>query len=487
MSQPRAPLRRILVAGAGQVGVTAAIAMKRALPSAQVVVLQLPLDPGALADRATTALPFANHLHDRLGIAEADIVARAEGSHRLVTRYFNWGISEGQGAVPYGSDLASMLSSRFEREWAGGARGATDTPVARSLAEVLADAGRFAVPPPDAMTPISDVDYALRWDPAKYRALLIAKAQELGVQHMAGQLADIHSDEAGGIATLEIAGVGQVEADLFLDCSGPAALLLSRLPDFALDQWSSHLPLRRVLLAKPQQKMLALEDRITLLPEGWLMETGGRDGLQIMLGWADGVPERAALAALGVPPLAGFTLDPGCAREIWLGNVIAIGDAAARFEPLGHLNLDLVHRQIDLLLEMLPGQDFRPSERTEFNRRSTLMMAAVRDTLALHYASPRAKEVFGSVDMSPELARALDQFTRRGRIPFREEMPLLSQEILALASALGFHRGIMPQARALGAVRSKDDDLAFADKARAALAFAPPYSDWMRSHAPMRA
>lgn len=481
MSNPREPLRRIVIAGAGQLGVLAAIGLKRAVPAAEVIVLSLPPDPGALADRAVTALPFTNRLHDRLGIAEDAIIARAQGSHRLVTRYFNWGGRGQGGAVPYGVGADPMLRSRFAIEWGGGPRNASSAAPAGSLAEVLADAGRFAVPPAGddraGDTPIAQVDYALRWNAEAYRALLVEVAQGLGVGHVAGTIAGIERDEAGGIAALVTGEGGALSADLFVDCSGPSALLLAAMPGFALESWREQLPLRKLILARPQPGMAVLEDRFTLTADGWISELAGRDGLQVLLGLAPQADERAALQSLGAPPLAGFELDPSRAVSPWLGNVVALGDAAARFEPLAHLNLDLAHRQLDLLLEMLPGRMIEPLERAEYNRRSALMMDSVRDTLAAHYAAPLARTVFAPAPPSALLATALDQFARRGRLPFREEAPLLGGEFQALLGALGHPRGEGPQQRAAGA-----DDAAMralAAQARAALEFAPPYAEWL--------
>ena len=480
MNGAREPLQRIVVAGAGQVGVLAAIGLKRALPAAEVIVLGLPPDPGALADRAATALPFTNRLHDRLGIAEDAVVARAGGSHRLVTRYFGWGGQSQGGVMPHGADVDPALRTRFAQEWGGGPRNAAGVAPAGSLAEVLADAGRFAVPPEGEGSPLSEIDYALRWNPDGYRALLIERAQQIGVVHAPGQLAGIEPDGAGGIAALAIAGAARLTADLFIDCTGPSALLLTALPSFALEDWRVELPLRRVIVARPGQTMLALEDRFSLLPEGWRGELAGRDGLQVVLGVAPGVPEEAALRALGAPPLAGFALAPGRARAPWLGNVVALGDAAARFEPLAHLNLDLAHRQLDLLLEMLPGRATEPLERAEYNRRSVLMMDAVRDTLAAHYAAPAAQQVFGLPILSPMLAGQLDQFVRRGRLPFREEAPLLGQEFQALLAALGHPHGVGPQAKAARGGEGEAAARAFRQKAEAALAYTPLYGEWMR-------
>jgi tryptophan halogenase len=225
--------------------------------------------------------------------------------------------------------------------------------------------------------------------------------------------------------------------------------------------------------------MLALEDRSTLLPQGWRSELAGRDGLQVALGLKDGVAEADALRALGAEPAELVALSPGCAAAPWIGNVVALGDAAATFEPLGHLNLDLAHRQLGLLLEMLPGRTIEPLERAEFNRRAGLMARQVRDVLASHYAAPRARDVFGAQVLTDSLAHVIDQYTRRGRLPFREEAPLLPPETMALLDALGLHGAVTTATRAEDPRAGEAARRAFEAKASAALAYAPPYQEFM--------
>lgn len=480
MSDARPALQQVVVAGGGQVGILTAIAVRRALPGCEVIVLGLPADPAAFADFAATALPFTNKLHDRLGIGEAEIVARAGGSHRLVTRYFGWGEAGQQGVMHYGAAIDPALKTGFSRDWGGGGQhNLTGERAAGSVSEVLADSGRFCVPPDDFDSPLVELDYCLRWNPAAYRSLLVAAAQKLGIAHLQANSLLVKPDSVGGIAALTIDGQQQLEADLYIDCSGPQAGLLTALPGHSVSSWEKALPVRKLLVAKPGQPMLALEDRISLLPEGWLTEVAGRDGLQVSLGIAEGVSQQAALAALALEPLAQLPVDPGRADATWLGNVIAIGDAAARFEPLGFLNLDLAHRQIALLVEMLPGQTIEPLERKEYNRRVDLMLDRVRDTLAAHYATPRAQEIFGAVQTQPQVEFALDQFQRRGRIAFWEEAPFLSQELMALLSAIGFEEGIAPQSRATDESKILAARQMFEAQARAAMEFAPPYAEWM--------
>lgn len=482
MSTPREPLRRIVVVGGGQLGVLAAIALRRSLPGCEVIVIGGQPGPASFADWSPTAMPFTNKLHDRLGIAEADIIAKAGGSYRLVTRLSGWGRA-GQGSVvAYGDALDPALRTALARDLARAA--GAHAPAPASLAQVLAEAGRFAPPPPGEPSPLAAVDYALRWHPPAYRALLIAAAQALGIGYVEGVIDRIElADGEDNIAAIGIAGQGLIAADLFVDCSGPQAAVLAAHPRFVFTDWSDSLPTRHIYCAAPAAPVIALEDRVTLTSAGWVTEVAGRDGRHITLGTPAALPRAAAEALLGAPVQAAIALTPGCAAEPWIGNVVALGDAAARFEPLGPLHLDLAHRQLALLLEMLPGRAMAPLERAEYNRRSGLMMEGVREVLAMHFASREAQRVFGSRALPGRVAAVIDQFERRGRIPFREELPLMGQEQFALLVALGWTPGLSPAAKAADPAAETLARAAFEGNARAALAFAPSYGPWLASAA----
>ncbi|MXO70698.1 tryptophan 7-halogenase [Alteraurantiacibacter buctensis] len=488
MSAPRERLRRVCIVGGGQVAVLTAVAMRRTLPDCQVVLVGTPADPGAYADRALTALPFTNALHERLGVDEQQIVARAGGSHRLVQRYFGWAAPDSMGTMAYGAELDAQSRTRFAREWGGGPRnagsgGRVAGSAAHSLAEVLADAGRFAVPPAGQATPLDGIDFGLRWNGPAYRDLLVAAAQARQVVYVPGTLEGALRDAAGGLASITVAGQGAIEADLFIDCSGPAGSLIALVAGDAWHDWRPCLPVRHLFHARPGQPLLALEDRATLVPQGWLSAVAGRDGLHLVLGYGEKVGEAEARAALPGQPEALVEIAPGCRPESWVGNVVALGDAAAWFEPLAHLNLDLAHRQLALLLEMLPGRPIEPLERAEYNRRAALMAAGVRDVLALHYAAPQAQVVFGQQVLPESVAHMLDQFTRRGRVPFREEAPFAPAEMAALLLSLGYPAGKGAQAGSHDAAEAAAARRAFDQRAQAVLAFAPPYRDFITSGA----
>ncbi len=480
MSEARVPMQTVLIAGAGQLGVLTAIALKRALPSSEITLLQTPPHPAAWADRIGTALPFTNRLHDRLGIDEAAIIRQAGGSHRLITRMFGWGGDGHVGAASHSVATDPALRSAFARDWGGGPRNSSSTPrQPESLAELLANSGRFGIPDGAAGNPLADIDYGLRWNVPAYHALLAQIAQRSGVGYLIGGIEGVIPDAAGGISAVSIAGHGAIAADLFIDCSGPHGAVLSRLPQPDRVDWSASLAATDILAAPPGAPMLALEDRCSLIAKGWLAEIAGRDGLQTMVGVAPGVDHADACRALGHDQPEHVPLAAGRVAQPWVGNVIALGDATAQLHPLGGLPLDLAHRQLALLLDLLPANPIEPLERAEFNRRAVLMADAAHDVQAIYYLAPAALWVFGAKTADNRLELALDQFTRRGRLPFQEEAPLLGPELESLLIALGFPRGISVLDQVADRAAAEAARLAFAAQTRAALAAVPPYPQAM--------
>ncbi|HEY6817375.1 MAG TPA: tryptophan 7-halogenase, partial [Croceibacterium sp.] len=278
MSAARELPQRVAVLGDGQVGALAAIALRRALPRSEVVVVGTPPDPAAFADRAATALPFTNRLHDRLGISEEQLVREAGASHRLVVRYSGWGGSGHEGVAPYGAVIDPKLKTRFAREWAGGPRNASTARQPGSLGEVLAAEGRFQPPSVEPNSPLAEIDYALRWNPAAYRDVLVREAQRLGVRHVQGAVTAIALRDDGRIDMIQVGGRDEgLQADLYVDCTGFRSVLLSRLPEARWQSWQRFLPIRGLQLGRPGPTALGLEDRVALAPVGWRSQLAGRD------------------------------------------------------------------------------------------------------------------------------------------------------------------------------------------------------------------
>jgi tryptophan 7-halogenase len=488
--QPRELLRSIVIVGDGQVGVIAAIALRLALPKTLVTVIPCPPDAAAFADRIGTAMPFTNRLHDRLGISELDLVQKAGASHRLVTRYRNWAGPDHNEVGGYGNGNPA-LGNAFTGHFEGVGRSGNDAqkPLLTPAA-ALAQTGRFCLPDGDPNSPLATIDYAMRWNVAAYRELLITRAMDIGVQYAPHLPVDVQLATNGDIAAVVLNNnAGTLAADLFIDCSGPMRWLMSKMPNAVLDSWAEYLPCDRIMIASPGEAVLALEDRMSLTPDGWLGEIGGRDGVHRIFAFPASLGSQTTEARLieaGATQAITATIHPGALVNPFIGNVIALGDAAASFEPIGGSNLDLAHRQLSLLLDLLPGSTIEPREREEYNRRATQMANALRDWIASHYvAAGMAGTPFGKcvaqLKQTPSLVRVIDQHTRHGRMPFFEETPMLPAEWSAMLRALGVKSTASAHASA------QRPELTFSlgqqaeKEAQAAVNAAPPYAEWLDS------
>jgi len=393
----------VLVTGGGITGWSAAAALKRHLPMLRVTVLPIEPPADALADRLSGTLPSIANFHDDLGLDEANTVVRAQSSRRLGTLFKGWGRRAYVHA--YGQTGQAVGPCAFHQLWLRDQRGAFED---YSLAAMAARAGR------------NDGGAAgLHLTVPRYCAMMRAFALHLGVELASGDLAGVSLAEDGFIAHLVLSDGRRLEADLFVDATGPAADLHSALGE-GFDDWSRHLIADRVYFSEAPATAPTPLDTNGAVTAGWT--------------WA---ASSAAIATSGfVTSSAHHHAAPDGAQSIplrqgrrttpWIRNCVVIGDAALAIEPLEWTNLHLAHSGIDRLVAMMPGKDFARVELAEYNRQSDNEARRVRDFLCLHYAAGPAKlgpfwRDASKAVLPDSLAHTLMLFRERGRLPFYEE------------------------------------------------------------------
>jgi tryptophan halogenase len=154
--------------------------------------------------------------------------------------------------------------------------------------------------------------------------------------------------------------------------------------------------------------------------------------------------------------------------------VLALGDAAIAVDPLFELNLALVHRAIFLALELLPGRDCNGVELAEFNRRWLLITDQVRDLISMLYMRN------GPSGLPDSLARRIDQYEQRGRLPYQEDEVLNRDDWTSALIGMGIvPRNIDPAAAAVPLDRATEAMNSIADELADFAARAPTYSDYL--------
>jgi tryptophan halogenase len=450
-------IRSIVIAGGGIVGLSAALAFQRSLPRTSITVVETAVDPAALADRMPTAWPTISRFHALIGLDELDLVRSGIAVHHVGTLFEAWGANEGSWVhafAPHGRPIGPVP---FDQIWLQAHElGRAKAFDAYSMGAALARAGKFVHPSSEPDSLASRFIYGLRFDPDFYRARLADVAASRGVQLVAGKVLGLDRREDGGINGLRLSDDRLLEADLFVDCTGPAASLIGEVDD-SFDEWPSHLATKVKIGSRPSESPSPTA-RIRATDDGWTGE------------W----PLRDRVITCTAGPNGCVSVRPGRRLRPWSRNVLALGEAATAVDPIAGFNLDLAHRAILLALELLPGRDFSPLETAEFNRRAALITQQAGDFTALLHART-------SPQVSDSVARLLDQYQYRGRLPFREEETLNRDHWTSAFLGLGLvPANIDPAARNIPLDRAVEAMEKLADEAAAFAERAPAYEDYLR-------
>jgi tryptophan halogenase len=271
------------------------------------------------------------------------------------------------------------------------------------------------------------------------------------------------SGEGGAqtIAAIALQNGKSLSADLYIDCSGPAAKLMTALPAAAAAQPNappSNAPPRRLKAAarfETQAKLGPPRRRLIAHNFGWQSETP-LQGRQQHLIIYDPASQAAALEALGGAPSESAEIEIKRLDTPWRGNCAAIGQSAAAIEPLTPAPMMMLQADISRLLELIPVGEDMTIERREYNRRfrgdhahAALFGAAFfaanakagpRASGNLDLGSPywrAAKAYYARADADGKLRAKLTQFKSRGALVTFDCEPFSPQDWVMLYFGLG--------------------------------------------------
>jgi len=408
-------IARVVVVGGGITAWSAAAALKRRIPILDVQVVSSPPPPDALADRMINTLPSIGDFHSDIGLSDEDTIVRARSGLRIGTTFKAWAENLPDYIHAYGNYGVPVGGVAFHQLW---------------LRDHYPHGRRF-----DSFAPAPpQVGYGLRLTTELYQQLMRDYSHHLGVVERPGEVVDANLGGADGfVEALLLADGTQIGADLFVDCTGPAALVRSRLGD-GFDDWSRLLLCDRVVIEADQPDADSpLLDEVAATSAGWI--------------WRSSSPSVAVKGSVfssahGADSDGAIPLRQGRRSEPWVRNCVAIGDAAVTVEPLEWTNLHLAHSQIDRLVSMMPDAGFAPVELAEYNRQCNAEADRVRDFLCMRYVTAQRTEPFwkdaSAVEPPSSLAHTLSLFAERGRLPYYEEETFARDSWLAVLLGQGF-------------------------------------------------
>lgn len=410
-------VKRVAVIGSGIAPAMAALALRRAFARAGLEVEWIET-PGAVSPHATVAgLPNIQSFHRLIGVSEADMLRAASGSFALARHYvgFTPGRDWWHSYGPIGRAFASLPFAQFWTKAHGAGMPAAFDHFGREAVAARNGRMRLSDGPTGAATA-----HGYHLDAAGYAALLRAQALRAGVT-ITPDAAPVAVVEAGRVAALTLANGRRVEADLFVDAEGSIRAALGDDPreDAAISGCD-----RLLIGSAPALKPMPLYSRITTHRAGWsaLTPLQNRTGVTVAYDSTQ-VSDAEAIQLAGAPLTAEpsfLPLKPFRRTVPWAANVVAIGEAAAQFEPLGGFDLHRLQIACTHLVSLFPVEAAAMPEAGIYNEELANYHARLTDFDVAQYVLGRRDEPFWQAararPQSPELSARISLFEARGMI-----------------------------------------------------------------------
>ena len=380
-----------------------------------------------------SALPALAGFHGRLGIPEDLLFKACKALPVAGQRLSNW--SGATSAFMLGYDQLPPVGGgdlSFTQCWIKGRLKGLRTPFENfSLGPAIARAGRIPVPAEGAGLQAA---FGYNLDAGAYSALLKHLVTGGGVESKAAAVADVAID-GDRIAAITLSDGERIEADLFVDASGPQSVLIGRMPGAQFESWRESLPCDRMIVAsaKALQPYPAFS-QISAFRQGWVGLFPLQDRTAVVAAYdSRETSDEEVLKSLPIlanVPLGGDVvvsdLNQGIRKRTWVGNCVAVGEAAFSLEPLDAAQLHTAHSCISHLMTLFPATTEIGREAEVYDEIIRRSAVNLRDFQMAHFKLNRRfdEPLWDRCrDSAPPatLQRKLDVFSARGRVPLYDD------------------------------------------------------------------
>lgn len=424
---------KIIIAGGGTAGWMAAAAISSLYKDRsrfQITLIESE-EIGSIGVGEAT-LPSIKSFNDQLGINEAEMMRRTQGTFKLGIKFTDWGKQGTSYIHPFGVYGSLQNSSDFYQYWAQLSLKNTQPDISKySFAVQMSEHNLFKIPSKDPESIESTASYAYHFDAALYAAYLREISEHAGVSRVNGIIEAVNNDpDDGSITSVVLRGGQELDGDFFIDCSGFRSLLLHKNLNAEFEDWSKWLLCDRAVALQSEQAFEIPPYTMSTAKEaGWqwripLQHRAGNGYVYCSHMINDDQAYESLLKslpgkALTDPRLIKFKA--GRYKQSWQKNCVAIGLSSGFLEPLESTSIYLIHIGIVCLLRLfpMPGNKNYSILSDEYNRLIDNEYERIRDFLILHYHlnGRTDSELWAhcrSMSVPESLTKKIDLFTRRG-------------------------------------------------------------------------
>lgn len=396
------PVRNIVIVGGGTAGwltagIIAARHRTRIDQGFSVTLVESPNTPIIGVGEGTW--PTLRTTLSRMGVSESDFFRECDAAFKQGARFDRWTT----GAVDDGYYHPLMLPQNFGQvnlapHWLASNQG-------ESFCDSVSAQGRICdegLAPKTIATAEYDAlaNYAYHLDAGKFAPFLQRHCCEtLGVRHVLADVEQVLMQENGDIRAIQTAQAGEIEGDLFVDCTGFKALLIEGAMNVPFKDCNDVLfcdtaLAMQVPYERPDSPM-ASHTISTAQTSGWIWDIGiqTRRGVGHVFSSShisDEEAERELRAYIG-PVADGLNarkikIRSGHRETFWKGNCVAVGLAAGFLEPLEASAIVLIELSAKIIAEQMPAcREVMDIIASRFNATTHYRWGRIIDFLKLHY------------------------------------------------------------------------------------------------------
>ena len=340
--------------------------------------------------------PWLRGFFESLDIEESEWMPACDATYKCGITFDGWSTKPGFGSYfhPFASMLDNLTMTQFVHnvETRVGGANVEAHPDRFFIAARLAQ--RSLAPKPVENFPF-DVWHGYHFDATLLGQFLHKKALERGVRYQSCHVTHATTDFQGNIEAIHVRDGDPVRADLYVDCSGFAGLLIDRTLKTPYVSFSSNLfNDAAVAMPSPIDGPIPSQTVSTALKHGWawripLTRRYGNGYVYSSRYCSPDQAESELRERLGLldadVPVRHLKMKCGRVSQHWNRNCVAIGLSQGFIEPLEATALYFVQQAAESFAAVIARGDLGDAARAQFNDQINALFEGTRDYIVTHF------------------------------------------------------------------------------------------------------
>ncbi len=396
VAAPPPGVRRIAIVGGGTAGWMTALILARVLLPRGVEITLVESPSVGIISVGEGSTPWLRGFFDSLGIEEAEWMPACDATYKCGITFDGWSTRPGFERYfhPFASMLDNLTMTQFVHNAEARLSGANlhAHPDRFFIAARLAAARR--APKAAEQFPF-DIWHGYHFDATLVGQFLQRKALQRGVRHLERHVTHATLDAGGAIASLATREGESISADLFVDCTGFAGLLIDKALQTPFVSFAENLfNDAGVAMPSPIEGSIPSETVSTALRHGWawripLSSRYGNGYVYSTQFCSPDEAERELRERLGLlesdTPARHLRMKIGRVSQHWNRNCLAVGLSQGFIEPLEATALLFIQQTATAFADVLACGDLGEAVRERFNRQVNEHFEGTRDYIVTHY------------------------------------------------------------------------------------------------------